>query len=128
MIEFRNAATIYRPQAEYSHAALVPAGARLLSIAGQVGVNAKGEIADGFEGQAENAFANLRSVLADAGMGFGDAIKVTTFLTSRDNLPALQAIRRKHMGDAMPPATLVIVAGLAHPKFLIEIEMTAAKA
>ena len=128
MIEFRNAATIYRPQAEYSHAALAPAGARLLSISGQVGVDAKGEIAESFEGQAENAFANLKAVLADAGMGFADVIKMTTFITRRDDLPAYRAIRRKHMGDAMPPTTLLIVAGLAHPQFLIEVEMTAAKA
>jgi enamine deaminase RidA (YjgF/YER057c/UK114 family) len=37
-------------------------------------------------------------------------------------------IRKKYMGAAQPAATLVIVAGLADPKFLIEVEMTAAKA
>lgn len=128
MLKFRNPSTIAPPQAEYSHSVEAPAGARLLAIAGQVGVDAQGKLADTFEGQAENAFANLAKVLADAGMGFGDVIKTTTFLTDRANLPKMTAIRKKYMGDAKPAATLVIVAGLADPRFLIEVEMTAAKA
>jgi enamine deaminase RidA (YjgF/YER057c/UK114 family) len=128
MLKFRNPSTIAPPQAEYTHAVEAPAGARLLAIAGQVGVDAKGKLADTFEGQAENAFANLQKVLADAGMGFGDVIKTTTYLTDRANLPKMAAIRKKYMGEAKPAATLVIVAGLADPGFLIEVEMTAAKA
>jgi len=127
MLKLRNPSTIAPPQAEYSHAVEVSPGARLLAIAGQVGVDAGGKLAEGFEGQAENAFANLSKVLADSGMGFQDVIKTTTFLTDRANLAKLLPIRRKYMGSAMPAATLVIVAGLADPKFLIEVEMTAAK-
>jgi len=127
-LKFRNPSTIAPPQAEYTHAVEVPPGARLLAIAGQVGVDAKGKLSDTFEGQVENAFANLQKVLADAGMSFADAIKTTTFLTDRANLPKMVAIRKKYMGDAQPAATLVIVAGLADPKFLIEVELTAAKA
>jgi enamine deaminase RidA (YjgF/YER057c/UK114 family) len=127
MPTFRNPKTIAPPQAEYSHSVEAPAGARILAVAGQVGVDASGKLADGFEGQCENAFANLKKVLEDAGMGFGDVIKTTTFLTDRANLPKMAAIRKKYMGDARPAATLLIVAGLADPKFLIEVEMTAAK-
>jgi enamine deaminase RidA (YjgF/YER057c/UK114 family) len=128
VLKFRNPSSIAPPQAEYSHSVEAPAGARLLAVAGQVGVDAQGRLADTFEGQAENAFANLAKVLADAGMGFGDVIKTTTFLTDRANLPKMTAIRKKYMGDAKPAATLVVVAGLADPKFLIEVEVTAAKA
>jgi enamine deaminase RidA (YjgF/YER057c/UK114 family) len=128
VLKFRNPSSIAPPQAEYSHSVEAPPGARLLAVAGQVGVDAQGKLAETFEGQAENAFANLAKVLADAGMGFGDVIKTTTFLTDRANLPKMTAIRKKYMGDAKPAATLVIVAGLADPRFLIEVEMTAAKA
>lgn len=127
MLKFRNPTTIAAPQAEYTHAVEVPPGARLLAIAGQVGVDAQGRLAASFEGQAENAFANLQKILADAGMSFADAIKTTTFMTNRADIPAMVAIRKKYMGTAQPAATLVIVAGLADPKFLIEVEMTAAK-
>jgi len=127
MLKFRNPKTIAAPQAEYTHGVEVPAGARLLAVAGQVGVDAQGKLADTFEGQAENAFANLQKVLADAGMTFADVIKTTTFLTDRANLPKMVGIRKKYMGEAKPAATLLIVAGLADPKFLLEIEMTAAK-
>ena len=127
MLTFRNPRSIAPPQAEYTHGVEVPAGARLLSIAGQVGVDAQGKLADSFEGQCENAFANLQKVLADAGMTFADVIKTTTFLTDRANLSKMVGILKKYMGDAKPAATLLIVAGLADPKFLLEIEMTAAK-
>jgi enamine deaminase RidA (YjgF/YER057c/UK114 family) len=127
MLTFRNPKTIAPPQAAYSHSVEAPAGARILAVAGQVGVDASGKLAADFEGQCENAFANLKKVLEDAGMGFGDVIKTTTFLTDRANVAKMSAIRRKYMGDAKPAATLLIVAGLADPNFLIEVEMTAAK-
>jgi enamine deaminase RidA (YjgF/YER057c/UK114 family) len=127
MLKFRNPKTIAPPQAAYSHSVEAPAGARVLAVAGQVGVDASGKLAADFEGQCENAFANLKKVLEDAGMGFGDVIKTTTFITDRANVPKMAAIRQKYMGDARPAATLLIVAGLADPNFLIEVEMTAAK-
>jgi enamine deaminase RidA (YjgF/YER057c/UK114 family) len=128
MLKFRNPKTIAPPQAEYTMSVEAPSGARTLYVAGQVGVNEKGVLAADFKGQCENAFANLKKVLEDAGMGFADVTKTTTFLTDRANLPRMAAIRKKYMGDAKPAATLLIVAGLADPKFLIEVEMTAAKA
>jgi enamine deaminase RidA (YjgF/YER057c/UK114 family) len=127
MLKFSNPSTIFPPQADYTHAIEVPAGARLLVIAGQVGVNAKGEIAESFADQAENVFANLGAVLKANGMSFADAVKTTMFLTSRDFVPELGPIRKRHMGDHKPTSTLVIVAGLAHPKFKIEVEMIAAR-
>jgi enamine deaminase RidA (YjgF/YER057c/UK114 family) len=127
MLKFRNPKTIAPPQAAYSHSVEAPAGARVLAVAGQVGVDASGKLAADFEGQCENAFANLKKVLEDAGMGFGDVIKTTTFITDRANVPKMAAIRQRYMGDARPAATLLIVAGLADPNFLIEVEMTAAK-
>ncbi len=127
MNRFRNPTTIAPPQGAYSHSVEAPAGSRTLYIAGQVGVDAKGEIGKTFRDQAENAFTNLAAVLADAGMGFEDVVKVTTFITSRDDAPALRETRSRFMGSNHPAATLLIVAGLAHPDFKIEVEMIAAK-
>jgi 2-iminobutanoate/2-iminopropanoate deaminase len=127
MNRLRNPATIAAPQGAYSHSVEAPAGSRTLYIAGQVGVDSKGTIGKTFEVQAENAFKNLAAVLADAGMGFADVVKVTTFLTSRDDAPALREIRSRHMGEHHAAATLLIVAGLAHPDFKIEVEMIAVK-
>ena len=127
MNRFRNPTTIAPPQGAYSHSVEAPAGSRTLYIAGQVGVDAKGEIGKTFRDQAENAFNNLAAVLADAGMGFEDVVKVTTFITSRDDAPALRETRSRFMGSSHPAATLLIVTGLAHPDFKIEVEMIAAK-
>ncbi len=127
MNRFRDPAAIAAPQADYSHSVEAPSGSRALHVAGQVGVDAKGKLAETFAAQAENAFANLAAVLADAGMDFGDVVKMTTFLTSRDDAPAYRQVRARHMGANKPAATLLIVAGLADPRFKIEVELTAAK-
>ncbi len=127
MNRLRNPSAIAAPQGAYSHSVEAPAGSRTLYVAGQVGVDATGKLGDTFAAQAENAFRNLAAVLADAGMGFEDVVKVTTFLTSRDDAPALREIRSRHMGSHKPAATLLIVAGLAEPGFKIEVELIAAK-
>ncbi len=127
MNRLRNPPSIAAPQGQYSHSVEAPTGSRTLYVAGQVGVDANGKLADDFAGQAENAFRNLAAVLADAGMGWNDVVKVTTFLTSRDDAPALRETRARHMGDHKPAATLLIVAGLADPRFKIEVELIAAK-
>lgn len=113
----------------YSHGIEVPPGARWLTISGQVGVTPEGKIAEGIGPQAEQAWKNITAILKSAGMGLEDVVKVTTFLTSKDYIPASREVRGRFQAEGYRPAsTLLIVAGLAAPDYLIEIEVTAAKA
>jgi enamine deaminase RidA (YjgF/YER057c/UK114 family) len=61
-------------------------------------------------------------------MGLQDLVKVTVFLTRPIDIPAYRHIRDQALAGARPASTLLIVAGLAHPDWLIEIEATAARA
>jgi enamine deaminase RidA (YjgF/YER057c/UK114 family) len=71
-------------------------------------------------------FANRRIALASAGATFSDVVKMTTYITSVGNVATLREIRGKHLDPARPPAnTLVPVATLARPEFLLEIEAVA---
>ena len=128
MTVISNPKTVHTPGGAYSHGARVPAGAEWLVIAGQVGVDQKGKVADGIRKQAEQAFRNILAVLKDNGMRKGHLVKITVYLTDPRPIDAYRAARKKVIGDATrPPSTLLVIDGLASPDMLIEIEAWAAK-
>ncbi len=111
-----------RPASKYSHGALIPAGAERLVIAGQVGIAPDGTLEQGFEAQSRRAWSNLFAVLESAGMAKTDLVKVTVFVTLADVTAAYRAIRDEVMAGHPPPMTYLVVAGLAAPDMLVEIE------
>ena len=108
--------------ASYSQAVEVAPGMRRLVISGQVGVDVDGNIQQGAEAQLDQIWRNILAVLKGAGMGPADLVKVTTFLTRREDIPASRQARQRHLGDLRPASTLLVVAGLAGPDYLAEIE------
>ncbi|MBC8792574.1 MAG: enamine deaminase RidA [Tagaea sp. CACIAM 22H2] len=123
-----NPATIAKPTGRYQHAIEVKPGARTLYLSGQVGNLPDGSIPKTIEAQAAAVWANIGAILADAGMGFADLIKITILLTDKSYILPSRAARDKALGDIRPPAsTLMIVSALASPDFMIEIEAIAAK-
>ncbi len=123
-----NPDSVHEPLGIYSHTVRVDPDSTWLAIAGQLGVDADGQTAEGFSAQAEQALANVLACLQANAMTKDDLVKLTIFSTVPDCLPDIRAARRKIMGEAVRPAvTLVIVAGLATPEFLVEIEGWAAK-
>jgi enamine deaminase RidA (YjgF/YER057c/UK114 family) len=111
----------------YAHAVEIPAGARTLHVSGQIGRTADGTVPEDFEGQFRLAIANLNQVLEGAGMGTGDIAKLTFFLTDPAHLVALGHIRRETLSMS-PAVTTLVVAGLAAPNLLVEVEAIAARA
>ena len=120
-------ATVAPPFSRYSHAVEVAAPARWLTISGQVGVFPDGGLADGAMAQMEQTWRNIFAVLAAAEMEAGDLVKVTAFLTRREDLGVYREVRDAMLGDARPASSLLFVAGLASPDWLVEIEAVAAK-
>ncbi|SMF75621.1 Enamine deaminase RidA, house cleaning of reactive enamine intermediates, YjgF/YER057c/UK114 family [Tistlia consotensis] len=111
----------------YSHAVEVAAGSRLLFLSGQIGIASDGSLPPGFAAQCEQAMNNVEALLAAAGMTPADMAKVGYFLTRPEDQASLGEIRRRRWGSAEPPAvTTLVVAGLARPELLIEIEVAAA--
>ena len=113
---------------KYSLGAEVPQGARVFHVSGQVGVDAKGKLQAGIDKQVEQVWKNIGAVLKSAGMGYGDIVKATIFLTdSRFIAPYRAARDRIFSAPPYPASTLLIVAGLADPAMLVEVEVVAAK-
>ena len=112
--------TVAAPFGPYSHAVEVPGGSRLLYISGEVGVLPDGTVPDGIEAQAEACWRNIIAILADAAMGVGDLVKITTYLVRAEDVAAAGAARAKHFGDARPGSATIIVKALVNPGWLIE--------
>lgn len=127
MPSFINPSEICRPFSRYSQGALVEGAARWLHVSGQVGAGPDGRLEEGFEAQAKRAWGNLLAVLRAAGMGTGDLVKVSYFLTRAEDVVASREIRDGMLEGAEPAATLLVVAALAHPDMLIEVEAIAAR-
>lgn len=119
-------ATVRRPFARYSHAVEVPAGMRLLVLSGQLGIAPDESVPDGAEAQAEQCFANVGAILAEAGAGPEAVVRLNAFVAGREHLAGYMAARDRFMPDPPPASTLLIVTGFAHEQFLVEVEALAA--
>lgn len=127
MIKFHNPKDIGAPASRYSHGAETSAGCRWLHVSGQVGVDPSGKVVQGVEAQTERAFRNIEAVLRSAGMTLDDVVKINSFLLSREHVAVLRTVRDRLFVKTAPASTLVMVAALAHPDWLVEIEAIAAR-
>ena len=124
-----NSAAVHKPLGKYCHTTLVPASARWLVVSGQVGIDKNGKLATNLRKQAEQCFRNILACLRENGMGKGDLVKTTVYLTDSRFIDDYRLARSRIIGDAtLFTSTLVVVDGLASPDILIEIEAWAAKA
>ena len=72
--------------------------------------------------QTEQAMANIAQLLKEAGGELAHICKVTIYLTDPRYREALGKVRIQYINDPVPASTLVVVAGLAEPDYLLEIE------
>ncbi|CAA9223916.1 MAG: hypothetical protein AVDCRST_MAG08-745 [uncultured Acetobacteraceae bacterium] len=125
-ITFSNPDGVFPPGSRYSHAALVEGTPRRLVVSGQVGLTPDGHLDQDGEAQMVQALANLRAILSAHGMGPKDVLKVTVLLTDRELVPLWRETRDAFFDGHAPTSTLIVVAGLADPRFLVEVEAEAA--
>jgi reactive intermediate/imine deaminase len=118
-----NARSVH-PTTGYSHAVKV---GNTVYVAGQVAKDKDGNLVGkgDIHAQAEQVFANLKAVLADAGCTMNDIVKLTTYTTNLAFRPAIAEARKRYFSDYFPPNTFVVISSLAEPDFLLEIEAIA---
>ena len=126
MADAFNAPDVVKPFGAFSSAAWQPPG-RVLHISGHVSQDADGRtvgVGD-MEKQTRQVLDNIGGVLAAAGGTFDDVVKVTVFVTDVAEIAAIHAVRRQYFSAPYPASTLVQVAQLIDPDWLIEIEAVA---
>ena len=111
----------------YSQAMKVSGAQTILYIAGQVAYRLDGTPAHAgdFTAQARAALQCLKAQVEAGGGTMANIVKVNTYLTDMRHRADYGPIREEFFGKKMPAHTLVAVAALAAPEFLIEIEAVA---
>ncbi len=111
----------------YAHVT-VASDARTVHIAGQVALDASGQVvgAGNFGEQVTRVFENLRLALQAVGATFDDVLSTTTYVTDISQLAAFRDARNRILRpEQLPANTLVQVVALARPEFMVEIQATA---
>lgn len=115
------------PRGPYVHGLLLDNPKQVLFVSGQVGIQADGVTGSGIVDQSRIVWENLSEVLRLGEMSITDIVKVTTFLCSPAHIQEYGAVRLGFLGEHRPTSTLLIVAGLASPDLLVEVEVIAAR-
>jgi len=108
----------------------IAAQGRQVFVAGQIGWDAEQRfVSDDFAAQVRQALANVVAVLGCAGARPEHLVRMTWYVTSRDEynaaLTETGAAWRELIGRTYPAMSVVVVAGLLEPRAKVEIEATA---
>jgi enamine deaminase RidA (YjgF/YER057c/UK114 family) len=102
-------------------------GGGFLFIPNQIPVNSKGEIVGRGDivAQATKVFENLKSILAEVDLSFENLVKITWYLTSREDWKPVVKIRERYFKDNWPAATFVLLEKLSRDDVLVEMNAIA---
>lgn len=114
----------------FAHSIIVPAGAQLIFLAG-IGASGLAVGAEPFPGdagaQARHIYQELADQLAEVGASVRDIVKITTYVTDARFIDDVtQARLAAFDGQPLSVHTFVVVAALAWPDMLVEVDATAA--
>ena len=109
---------------------VVASGSRIVHTAGQVSIDESGKLVGGGDlaEQTAQAMRNVGLALAAAGATYADVVKITTYVVgyTPEQRAVIGKARAPFFASGKPPAsTLVGVAALALPEWLVEIEAVA---
>lgn len=119
-------ATTNAPGAIGPYSQAIDAG-QFVFISGQIPVNpATGEIPEGITAQATQSLANVKAILAAAGLTMDNVVKTTVFLADMSLFGPMNEVYAQAFTAPFPARSAVAVREL--PKqVLLEVEVIAAK-
>lgn len=98
-----------------------------LYLSGKVGIDpATGTVAESAADQTRFAIEGIASILREQGLSLQDVVKVTAFLTNREDMPEFNQVYMDYFSDPVPARTLAFVSGLAG-KATVELDIIAEK-
>ena len=111
----------------YSQGVKVIGAQTILFLAGQVAYDTDGSVAHrgDFAAQTRAVFGSIRALVEAAGGTLANVVKINTYVTDARHRPEFRIVREEFFGPKGPASTMVQVAALAHPDYLIEVEAIA---
>lgn len=116
---------VYPATPDYVHAMEVRAPARLLFVAGTMGLDPTGKPGADLAAQLDLIWSNIRTILASAGMTVDNIVRLTSYLRDPTYAEANAAARTAAL-KGRPVPTTAIVATTLTDDWLVEIEVIAA--
>lgn len=116
------------PIGPYSHLVRVPADHELVVVSGQIGILPDGELAGpDAESQTRALLGNLERLLEASGAGPEHLVKVFSMVSGTEHLPGFrtamrEAFTRWYPAADWPAQSLIVVAALAKPELVVEVE------
>ena len=111
----------------FSQAITVEGAAKLVFVGGQNGIDADGElVAEDLGAQSEQALENVLAALEAAGASQQHVLKLTISMVQGEDVNAAYAAAQKIWGPHPTTISVLLVAGLALPGALVEIDAIAA--
>lgn len=119
--------SIAAPFGAYSHGIVSAPAGQVIVTSGQLGLAPDGTCPEGVKAQAEQCFANIDAILQEAGVTRDTVVRVSGFVTAREDFPTYMAVRDAWLADVAvkPASTLLIVTGFTREEFKVEVEVTA---
>lgn len=97
-----------------------------IHVSGQVALDSSGVVGVGdAAAQAEQAFANLASVLAVGGAGLDDVVKLVCYLVDTEHFAGYAEVKNRIYPGEAPASTTVVISELLIPELLLEIDAVA---
>lgn len=119
-------ATTKAPGAIGPYSQAIDAG-QFVFISGQIPVNPEtGAIPEGITAQAAQSMANVKAILAEAGLTVDNVVKTTVFLADMNDFAAMNEVYAQNFTAPFPARSAVAVKDLPK-KVLVEIEVIAVR-
>lgn len=116
---------VYSTGGDWVHAMEVRGAERLLFLSGTMGLDPAGAAGATLEAQLELVWANIRTILASAGMTTANIVRLTSYLRDASYAKANADARIHALGERRIPTTAIVVQTLEED-WLIELEVVAA--
>jgi 2-iminobutanoate/2-iminopropanoate deaminase len=116
---------IYPAVGDYIHALEVRGAARLLFVAGTMGLRSDGVAGTTLDEQLQLIWSNIRTILASAGMTVDNVVRVTSYLRDAASADANAEARVRELGGRLVPTTAIVAETLVDD-WLVEVEVVAA--
>jgi reactive intermediate/imine deaminase len=110
------------PAGYYSHGII--ASGKILFVAGQIALDESGNLVGPGDAvaQARQVLVNLQRIVEGAGASMADVARTTVYLTRLEDRTRVGEVRAEFFPPPPPANTLLVVASLAQPEFLVEID------
>lgn len=116
---------IYAATPDYVHAIELTEVSRLVFVSGTMGLDESGGAPETLGEQLDLVWANIKRILAEAGMSAENVVRVTSYLRESVFADENQDARIAALGDRRVPTTAIVVETLKND-WMVEIEVVAA--